>query len=382
MRCNPSYWLLGLIPIALLSWAAVQFEHDGIESDLGRRTQDSLARKGLAWAVPLFAGRDAVLTGRANDDAAPTRELAAVRDTWGVRVVSNRAELLEQIERYLWSAAWRDGKVVLGGYVPGDEARNEIVALARTDFPKADIRDEMKLARGAPDRAPWMSGISFGLKQLAQLKRGSVDMERLDMSIEGEAPTPPVYKGVKTALATNMPAQVKLASEKITPPVANPFVWSAKNNANQLILGGYVPNEKVREQLFAQAKALFPKLALVDRTEIADGAPDGWTRAAQTALTQLASLKNGTADLKARDMLFQGEAADEPTAQAVQKALRLDVPQSFKLTEQIRYPKTETPAQGNYIMSIIDGGAAIEVSGPHRMQIIAHSPAGKRKAPC
>ena len=32
MRCNPSYWLLGLIPIALLSWLAVQLEHEGIEA--------------------------------------------------------------------------------------------------------------------------------------------------------------------------------------------------------------------------------------------------------------------------------------------------------------------------------------------------------------
>ncbi|MEQ1715164.1 MAG: OmpA family protein, partial [Hyphomicrobium sp.] len=317
---------------------------------------------GLNWGVPIFAGRDGALTGRASDDAEPGRALASVRDTWGVRVVRNDSQLLEQIERYLWSAAWRDGKVVLGGFVPSEETRVEILSLARTDFPKAEIKDEMKLARGVPERAAWMSGIVFGMKQLAQLKRGTVDLESLDLSITGEAPTPPVYKGVKTALQT-MPGGVKLALEKITPPIANPFVWSAKTAGNQLLLGGYVPGEKVREQLFAQAKALFPKAALVDRTEIADGAPDGWGKAAQTALTQLASLKSGSADIKARDMLFQGEAADEATAQAVQKALRLDVPQSFKLTEQIRFPRPEKQAPANYLMSITADGTAIEVGG-------------------
>ena len=99
MRCNPSYWLLGLIPIALLSWLAVQLEHESIEADLGRRTQDALARKGLTWSVPMFAGRDGVLTGRSADDNEPARAIAAMRETWGVRVVDNRAELLEQIYR-------------------------------------------------------------------------------------------------------------------------------------------------------------------------------------------------------------------------------------------------------------------------------------------
>ena len=363
MRCNPSYWLLGLIPIALLSWLAVQFEHEGIEADLGRRAQDSLARKGMSWAVPIFAGRDGALTGRANDDSEPGRAITAMRDTWGVRTVINRSALLEQIDHYLWSASWRDGKVVLSGYAPSEETRGEVLALARARFPKADVIDEMKMARGAPDKAPWMSGISFGLQQLAQLKRGTLDMELLDMSIAGEAPTAAIYKGVRGALL-KMPGGVKLASEKITPPIANPFVWSAQNTNARLIMGGYVPNERLREQLFAQAKALFPRSALVDRTEIADGAPDGWARAAETALAQLANLKSGTADIKMRDMNFQGEAADAATASNVRKALRLDVPRSFKLTEQIRYPEQQAPVgAGNYLMAIAADGTAVEVSG-------------------
>lgn len=362
MRCNPSYWLLGLIPIALLSWLAVQFEHEGIEADLGRRAQDSLARKGLTWGVPIFAGRDAVLTGRASDDAEPVRAVAAMRETWGVRVVQNRAELLEQIDRYLWSALWRDGKLVLGGYVPGEESRREIVELAQQTFPKAEIKDELKPARGVPERGAWMRGIGFGLKQLAQLRRGNVEMEGLAFSIAGEAPTPPAYRSVKAALGA-MPAGVKLVSDKITAPIANPFVWNVKSSGAQLQLGGYVPSEKLKEQLFAQAKALFPRSALTDRTEVADGAPDGWGNAALAAIKQLAQLKSGTADITARDMVFQGEAADEATAQAVSKQLRLDVPRTFKLKDDIRYPKSGPQTSGTYEMQITSEGAGIEVSG-------------------
>lgn len=362
MRCNPSYWLLGLIPIALLSWLAVQLEHEGIEADLGRRAQDSLARKGMDWAVPMFAGRDGALTGRANDDMEPGRAVAAMRDTWGVRTIINRSALLEQIDRYLWSASWRDGKVVLAGYAPNEETRGEILDMARARFPRAAVIDEMKMARGAPDKAPWMNGISFGLQQLAQLRRGTLDMELMDMSIAGEAPTSPVYKSVRTALQ-KMPGGVKLASEKITPPIADPFLWSAQNTDARLIMGGFVPNERLREQLFARAKGLFPRSALVDRTEVADGAPDGWARAAETALVQLASLKSGVAEIKARDMNFRGEALDAATAGNVRKALRLDVPRNFKLTEQIHYPEPQAQKSSNYIMAIAADGTAVEVSG-------------------
>ena len=363
MRCNPSYWLLGLIPIALLSWVAVQVEHESIEADLGRRTQESLARSGLNWPVPIFFGRDSVLTGKASDDNEPGRALAKVRDTWGVRVVQSRTEMLQSIDKYLWSANWRDGKLVLNGYVPNEDSRKLIVSAAGTTFPKAEIKDDMKLARGAPDRDQWHSGINFALKQLSQLKKGEAEIEVLDLTIAGEAPTSPIYKSVKTTLATAMPSGVKLAAEKITPPIANPFVWGAKSAGNQLLMSGFVPTEKLREQLFNEAKGLFPKLALVDRTDVADGAPDGWSKAAQAALAQLAQLKTGTADIKNREMVFTGEATDEATAQAVQKALRLGVPQAFKLTEQIKFPKPQVQAPSNYVMSITADGTAIEVSG-------------------
>lgn len=362
MRCNPSYWLLGLIPIALLSWLAVQLEHESIEADLGRRTQDALARKGLTWSVPMFAGRDGVLTGRSADDNEPARAVAAMRETWGVRVVDNRSELLEQIDRYLWSAISRDGRLVLTGYVPSEDARREIVEMAREAFPRADIADELKPARGVPDRGQWMGGISFGLKQLAQLKRGSVDMEGLDFSIAGEAPTAPVFKSVKAALQ-KMPGGVKLVSEKITPPVVNPFVWSAKSTAAQVQISGYAPNDKLREQLGALAKSSFPRAALSDKSEVADGAPDGWPAAAQAAVKHLAALKFGSADIKGREMTFTGEAADEATAQAVSKALRLEVPRTFKLTENIRYPKGAPEAASGYTMSIAADTGGVEVSG-------------------
>ena len=359
MRCNPSYWLWGLVPIALLSWLAVQLEHEGIEGDLGRRAQESLSRKGLDWAVVNFSGRDGSVAGKAVEDTDPSRALSSVSDTWGVRIVDGRTELLQMADKYVWSASSQGGRLELAGYVPSEDARKAILSAAHKEFPKAQITDDMKLARGAPDRALWQSGIGFGLKQLAQLKKGSVDLDALNLSVVGEAATSQAYRTVKAALATAMPRGVKLGLEKITAPVANPYVWSAKSQGNQVVMTGFVPDDKFREEAAGHAKKAFPKIAVADRTEVADGAAEGFGKAVATVLDQLALLKSGAADISGKDITFAGEAADENLANAIRKTLRTEIPQAFKVTEQIKYPKLTGP----YLMSIARDGKTIELTG-------------------
>lgn len=363
MRCNPSYWLLGLVPIAFLSWVAVQFEHEGIEADLGRRTQEAMSRAGLDWAAPIFAGRDGVLTGKAGDDSAPPRAMVAMRDAWGVRVVHDRSELLELVDQFLWSANARgDGRVVFSGFVPNEDARKAVLATAAESFPKAKVVDEMKLARGAPDRDAWLAGSSFAIQQLAQLKKGTAELKSLDLSVVGDAATPQSYRSVRQALATAMPAGVKLALEKITPPVIDPYLWGAKSTGSKVLISGFSPTEPIRNALDARAKKLFAKAEVSDKTDLAGGAPEGFEKTAAIALDQLANLKSGTADIKGKELVFIGEAADEAMAATVRKTLKSDVPQNFKLTEQIRYPKGGQAASG-YMMSIAHDGTGVEVSG-------------------
>ena len=93
MRCHPTRWLWGLIPIAMLSWLAVHAKSDLIERDLEQRSRVALAAAGHDWASVVFSGREGLLVGhlasaRQRDDAA-----ALVRDVWGVRTVETRVAL-------------------------------------------------------------------------------------------------------------------------------------------------------------------------------------------------------------------------------------------------------------------------------------------------
>ena len=282
MRCNPLRWLWGLIPIAMLALLANQWERPRIENDLTQRAKAELARQGLDWADVKFHGRNAIVTGRAGDEGEPKLAGEKVRNVWGVYATRLDTDLIATVSKYTWQAE-RDGKkVTLTGHVPTEQARRTILAQVKDTFGTVDIDDQMKPARGAPKPDLWLAGTGYALKQLALLKGGSVSLEPMGFSIAGEAADSGSYKSLKSTIPGGIPSGWSLASEKIAPPVAEPFTWNAKLAGNQLVLSGHVPSEAVREDIFARAKKAFPKYAVIDRTELATEpsaehlGPGGW----------------------------------------------------------------------------------------------------------
>ncbi len=341
MRCHPLRWLWGLLPLAVWTWITVLSERPRIEADLTQRTDKALEAAGLGWANVNFAGRDGILGGKANDDNEPAEALRVASGVWGVRGLEAQTELIRRVDTYLWSAARRDnGSIRLTGYMPSLKAKKQIEDAVRAQFPKAEIEDRMELARGAPPLDQWIGGIKYGLKQLAGLKRGHIDLTGTDLSITGEAETVPTYQGIKTALKS-LPNGLKLTSEKITPPVVHPYTWNAQASNGQVVLTGHVPSEKSRDEILAHAKPLFGKV--IDQMQLAEGAPEGFSRATRGAVTELARLKEGTSELKDLNLALSGEAADESTANSVRAALKSAVPGGFKLVEKLKFPIAVAP---------------------------------------
>ncbi|MET0640837.1 MAG: OmpA family protein [Hyphomicrobium sp.] len=365
MRCNPSYWLLGLVPIAMLSWVAVQLEHEGIESDLSRRAEEALRRSGYDWANLHFVGRDAVLIGRAPDERDPARALTTLRNLWGVRVASDRSELIDRVADYRWSVTSAgDGRIRLAGDVPSDDARRALLNAARSAFPGATVSDEMRLARGSMDRSAWLASAVFSVKSLSQLKHGEASLAMLNLSIAGEAKTSDAYREVRAALAERRPAGLDLARENITAPVVRPFVWGIRKSGAGIAITGFAPSDDDRERIGARAKSLFRSMTVSDNTDVGAGAPDGWGKATSVAVEQLAQLRTGDASLEDRELTFSGEAPDEQTAAQVKRTLKLDVPQNFRIIDHIRFPRPGIALPSNgYVMGIVNDGSSLDLVG-------------------
>jgi OmpA-OmpF porin, OOP family len=363
MKCNPIRWLWGLIPLAALAGMMFLGGVPGkIQDDLRARAEGALGAGGFGWASTAFSGRDAVVLGDAVDESDQKRVGGVVRSTWGVRVVDDQSKLLDEEKNFVWSAVLRSNKLQLSGFAPTQKARTEILGMARATFPGREIVDGMKLARGVPAKEDaWLGWIAYGMKQLAGLKSGQVGLEATNLTVEGEANDNNTYKGIRNALANQLPQGVKLKNEKVTAPAAKPYTWAAKYAANQVQLTGHVPGERAREDVFAAAKKAFPKAAIIDKMETASGEPKDWSAAAAAALARLATFDDGSAEMRDSQLTLSGLAPDQGTADEARKALKSLA--SFKTSDQIKVREPTAPVANPFITGIAAGNGVVALTG-------------------
>jgi outer membrane protein OmpA-like peptidoglycan-associated protein len=344
MRCNPWRWLWGLLLIAPLSWIALHLHQTEIENDLRARSVEALEGAGLGWARTAFDGRDATLTGLAPEEGDPLKAADLLRRVWGVRVVDARTDLIQKVQDFVWSATRTEGKrIKLSGFVPGEPSRRSVLSAVKATLPGFRVEDTMQLARGAPSRDVFLTGVGFGLKQLAALKEGRVELSGTTFSIAGQAPDQGSLKAIRARLKSGMPEGISLGREALTGPVIANYVWDAALAGNQIVMSGYAPSTGVRDQLFQHAKKLFPRHAVIDRMEIGEGAPVGFAEAATVSIAQLFQLEEGKASLSGRAFTLQGRAQDETTAGTVRTAFARAIGAPFTATAEITAPKTPPP---------------------------------------
>lgn len=347
MKCNPWRWLWGLIPILMLGWIAVLGERARIEADLSGRAKSVLERSGYGWANVAFEGRDAILTGNAVEEGEPVKAVAGLLDTMGVRVVTDQSALVEKADKYVWSATRRSNRIRLDGLVPTDKVRRDLAGMVKASFPSLEFEDRMKLARGAPKLDVWLGGVAFGLKQLSDLREGRVDLEQMSLAVSGDALDARSYRSIKSALAGRLPSGVSLKNESVRPPMAAPYVWSARRQGQEILLVGHVPNDTVRDELLRAARRSSQQAKVVDNMEPASGAPENFTGVASALVAQLGTLDEGNAQIKDRAATLSGLAETAELAEKVKGAMASGVLASFKTLGEIRHRepliKTITP---------------------------------------
>jgi len=344
MRCNWRRWLWGIIPLLVLSWVAVQAEHSRLERDLAERARLALVEGGFTWAQAEFKARDALLMGRAPREGEPGKAADALAAVWGVRVVDNKADLLDKAEKYVWTASRRNNRIRLSGYAPSIDTRRAILGVTKASFPGFEIVDRTTLARGSSSSDVWLAGVSFALKQLTAIKRGDVRLEDLGLTVTGQAEDVTAYRTIKQALANSVPKGISVTADLVTAPVASPYMWAAHSADGRLVLSGHVPNDAVRADLVAAAKEGLPRAAIVDQMQPGEGAPQGWVDIAVAILREMGRLQGGGADMKDATLVVSGLAADAATAEAIRATLRAAVPATVKLTDQIQVKEPAPPA--------------------------------------
>jgi OmpA-OmpF porin, OOP family len=325
-------WWRGLIPLAALCIFTDHTLTDRIEYDLTMRTSATDAAgnpvaEPSTWASIHIEGRDAVVAGTAPTADVLTSVAEAAGNVWGVRQVANNAIELPPVRPFQWGALRDTSHLTLSGYVPPEGARAKLLQQARTIFPGVKINDAMKDANGEPENFTAMT--TYALTKLAALKTGNVELLDKGFSIQGTAPSKEIYEAI-TAATQSLPApmtlrQVAVVGPSLPPPLEtssissnhspSSYVWFARHDGKQVVLSGSVPDETARDALLAAARRSFGSTPVDDKTQKrADGAPAGFTAAAEVGLVQLAKLEAGSAAITDAELTLVGLASTDDIA--------------------------------------------------------------------
>ncbi|MFV0279465.1 MAG: BON domain-containing protein [Rhodoblastus sp.] len=276
------------------------------------------------------------VSGVARDMAAYQKALATLKTLPEGMTLAKNGIVVPAISPYGWSAA-SDGKaVVLEGFVPSDAARAEIVAAARSALPERQIVDRMQLGNGAA--GGFMGWTRAGLGALGKLATGKASLSDANLTVTGDAADAAGYSAALAALK-QLPSGLTLARADINAPVLAPYTWSADFDGKTITLEGFAPSEEARAAIVAAAKAAVPGANVVDRMQIARGAPRDFLDAARAALGGFGRLVNGKIAMSDLRVSMSGLTKAGDTVDAALAWLKGLLPGGFSLRADLNAPE-------------------------------------------
>jgi predicted flap endonuclease-1-like 5' DNA nuclease len=128
------------------------------------------------------------------------------------------------------------------------------------------------------------------------------------------------------------------------PAAVRPYQWQAAKDASSVTLTGYVPSEDTRGKVVANAKTTLAPATIVDKLQLASGAPAGLESMAGTAFGHLAKLDKGIASLIDTKYTLTGVAGTQPNYDTVMGGVKA-LPAGYALAKvDIVAPPAPKPA--------------------------------------
>jgi hypothetical protein len=224
-----------------------------------------------------------------------------------------------RVQPFRWSATSRDGEIALSGHVPSTAAGDEVRRAAGETFPGRQVVDDLQVASGSPAEVDFAAVTRFALRQLADLRAGSVELLDATLSLRGEGTDRDAPARAAAALRTALPAGVQAGAVAVTVTPPSPYVFAARRETGAVILTGYVPDEAAREAIRQLVRTRFLTEPLVDKLRYAGGAPRAYLAGVSLGLEQLSGLASGELTVTGTALQVTGESL---YAQAAEQAAR------------------------------------------------------------
>lgn len=207
---------------------------------------------------------------------------------------------------YEWSATADGQALVLSGFVPSAEARTELADLAARVGRGRTVRDETRVADGAP--AEFMAAARFLTGEAGRLMKGRASLRDQAAALDGQAYAPSDYEDLRRS-GTALPAGFRQRAWAIEPAHVAPFAWTVAVARGAVRLTGFVPSEAARRDIAGAGTNVFGDGAVKDETLIAAGAPEAFAGMARWALNQAGRLAEGRITVEDGNIAVEGTVA-------------------------------------------------------------------------
>ncbi len=265
-------------------------------------------------------GTELTVSGEAID-AGAYRALKAAMSKGLPPGISLKADRVEPpiLAPYVWTARLMDGQLDLRGAVPGDQVREELLALVRQQSPQVRATDGMMPARGEADGWPAVAHVV--LRELLRLDEGTAELRDHTITLNGVAVRETTAEDVRAKLKEGIPAAYRVMERitfrESTIKTISPYRTSMAFEDGAITFTGYAPSESARTALVGLAQTRASGVRIVDRMEVGAGAGPGWHKCLETGIAALAQLGSGHLELTNRRLVIEGVTEAEAVVRAL-----------------------------------------------------------------
>ena len=141
-----------------------------------------------------------------------------------------------------------------------------------------------------------------------------------------------------------MAGNVNLVSSNIVPPAhEGDYTWFAEKKGSNIVLSGLVPSKSDRIRVAKRAKALNPKMGIINRMTVETGAASGFAPNTNKGLSLLSGLSNGVVSITNQLLSVSGTASSVNAYDILQNAMSGDLLAGFNWGKREITPSAITP---------------------------------------
>ena len=270
-------------------------------------------------------------TATSGKNYALVNERASGELTKGFKLASKKI-LAPSVSPYKWGAEIAGKTINLTGYVPNEEARAAIISSVGKSNPGKSINDAMRIAAGDP--AGFVGAAGFGAALLPNFTSGKASLADTALSVVGNAGSNSNFSKAAYALKNKLPKGFKIAKQKITRPSVSPYTWGAKLDKDVITLTGHVSDRKKFNKIILIARTTNPGKKIVNKMEIAAGAPTGFAAATELGLSMLPNFSSGSASLSDTNLSVVGISKSNAAFDKANGDLASGLPSGYKIANK------------------------------------------------